>query len=84
MSGRNLIITGAVGTVVAAICCATPILVIGLAAIGFAGVVGWLDWVLIPVLVACVAVIGYGLYRRKCEVDACCTASPPFKAEKTS
>jgi mercuric ion transport protein len=76
MSGRTLIITGAVGTVVAAICCATPILVIGLATIDFAGVVGWLDWVLIPVLVACVAVIGYGLYCRKCEVDAYCTAPP--------
>lgn len=84
MSGRALITTGAVGAVVAAICCATPILVIGLVAIGFAGVVGWLDWALIPALVACIAVIGYGLYSRKCEVDACRTATPPFKAEKIS
>lgn len=81
MSGRTLITTGAV---VAAICCTTPILVIGLAAIGFAGVVGWLDWALIPALVACIAIIGYGLYRRKWEVDSCRTLSLSFKAEKIS
>ena len=84
MSGRTLITTGTVGAIIAAICCATPILVIGLAAIGFAGVVGWFDWVLIPALVACLALIGYGLYRRKCEADTCRTASPTSKAERIS
>ena len=84
MTPSGMVKTGTVGAIIAAICCATPILVIGLAAIGFAGVVGWLDWVLIPALVACIALVGYGLYRRKCEVDACRTASPTSKAERIS
>jgi mercuric ion transport protein len=81
---RALIATGAVGAALAAICCAAPILVIGLASIGFAGMVGSFDWVLITAFVACIGLIGFGLYRRKCDADACRTASPATKAEKIS
>ena len=84
MTPSGMVKMGTVGAITAAICCATPILVIGLAAIGFAGVVGWLDWVLIPTLVACIALIGFGLYRSKCEADACRTTSPTSKAERIS
>ena len=84
MTPSGMVKTGTAGAIIAAICCATPILVIGLATIGFAGLVGWLDWVLIPAIVVCIALIGYGLYRRKCEADARHTAAPTPKAERIS
>jgi len=55
---------GIVGTVVAAICCFTPVLVVLLAAFGLAAWVGWLDLVLLPVLVFFLATIGYGRWPR--------------------
>ncbi|PKO56362.1 MAG: hypothetical protein CVU28_03190, partial [Betaproteobacteria bacterium HGW-Betaproteobacteria-21] len=40
--------TGIAGSVIAAICCATPVLVILLGVLGLSAWVGWLDYVLIP------------------------------------
>ena len=48
-----------VGTMVAAICCFTPALVVVLAAVGLSAWLGWLDFVLLPVLGICVAVVIY-------------------------
>ncbi len=64
--------TGAIGAVVAAICCATPVLVIGLGAIGLSAWAGTLDYVLLPVLALCLGVLGYGLYKRRQSAAACC------------
>jgi len=65
MRDRNLIATGIVGAVVAAICSATPVVV---TAVGAAGLTAWLGKVgsvLIPALILCVGLIGYNLYRNQ-------------------
>lgn len=72
MNNQSLIRTGIIGAVVAAVCCATPVLVIGLGVIGLSALTGYLDYVLLPVLVLFVGLIGYGLYRRQENAAACC------------
>lgn len=63
MKDATIIKTGVIGSVVAAICCATPVLVILLGAIGLSALVGWLDFVLFPALALFVGITGYGVWR---------------------
>ena len=65
MSGTGLLKIGIVGSVVAALCCFTPILAVVLAALGLAALVGWLDLVLIPLLLGFIALTLYALWRRR-------------------
>jgi len=62
---NNLLKAGIVGTIIAALCCFTPVLVILFGTIGFAAVVGYLDYVLLPALVFFVLLTIYALWRRK-------------------
>ncbi len=64
MTSRNLLTTGIIGTVIAAICCFTPLLVIALTAVGLAAIVGGVDYVLFPVMFASLGLIAYALYLR--------------------
>ena len=52
---------GAVGTVITALCCFTPLLVIVLSAIGLGALVQSLDAVLLPLLGVFVVILGVGL-----------------------
>jgi mercuric ion transport protein len=65
MNNRTLVTTGVIGAVFAAVCCATPMLVILLGAVGLSAVTGYLDYVLLPALALCIGLIGYGLYRQR-------------------
>ncbi len=65
MQDRTLITTGAIGAVIAAICCATPLLVIVFGAVGLSAWLAKADYVLIPALILCLGLIGFGLYRRR-------------------
>ncbi len=65
MDERTLLKTGIAGSVIAAVCCATPILVILLGALGLSAWVGWLDFVLLPALVVFVGITIYALRRRQ-------------------
>lgn len=47
---KSLLKTGVIGSVIAALCCFTPILVILFAALGLSALVGYLDYVLFPIL----------------------------------
>jgi len=47
---KKLFKTGLIGTVIAAVCCFTPLLVALLSAIGLSAIIGWLDYVLLPAL----------------------------------
>ena len=47
---RSLFGIGIIGTIVAALCCFTPVLVISLGAVGLSAVTGYLDYVLFPAL----------------------------------
>jgi mercuric ion transport protein len=65
MTNDSLLRVGIVGTIVAAVCCFTPVLVILLATVGLAAVIGWLDYVLFPALAAFVAITGYAVWKKK-------------------
>ncbi len=60
----RLLVTGVVGTLVAAVCCFTPLLAVLLSAVGVSAVIGWLDWVLIPALAVFVVILLVALARR--------------------
>jgi len=62
---RKLLTTGIVGTVIAALCCFTPVLVILLGAVGLSALLGWIDYVLLPALAFFIALTGYALWRRQ-------------------
>lgn len=79
MDDSTLIKTGTVGAIVAAVCCATPILVIGLGAAGLSAWAGYLDYALLPVLTICLGMAGYGLYKRRHQAAACCDTDSATK-----
>ncbi|MEQ8664872.1 MAG: mercury resistance system transport protein MerF [Rhodospirillales bacterium] len=71
MKDETIIKTGIVGSVIAAICCATPVLVIALGAVGLSAWVSGLDYVLFPALAVFLGLTAYGLWQRK-RATACC------------
>lgn len=80
---RTLITTGTVGAVIAAICCATPLLAI---VFGTLGLTAWLasaDFVLIPALLICLGLVGLGFYRRRAAAQACCDPASPQQGIKS-
>jgi mercuric ion transport protein len=72
MNDPALISTGAVGSVVAAICCATPIVAVVLGTFGLAAWLSIADYVLIPALPLFLSLLALGLYRRRAAAQACC------------
>jgi mercuric ion transport protein len=70
MPDRGLITTGAIGALVAAICCATPLLAVVLGAMGLSAWLAGVDYVVFAVLVAGIALVGLGLYRRHTETTS--------------
>lgn len=71
MRDRTLIRTGAVGATIAAICCATPVLVVLLPALGLGVWLASADDVLFALLFAFLGLVGFGLYRRRAVALAC-------------
>ncbi len=67
----TLLRVGVVGTVLVALCCFTPILVILLGSVGLAALTGYLDLVLLPALAGFIGLTAYALWR-KTQTDACC------------
>lgn len=61
----KLLATGIVGTIVAALCCFTPLLFWILSAIGLSTVISYLDIFLLPALGFFIILTGYALWRRK-------------------
>ena len=55
---------GLIGTVVTALCCFTPLLVVLLGTVGLSAVLGYLDLVLFPALAVFVALMAYALWRK--------------------
>ncbi len=64
-AGSRLLITGVVGTLIAALCCFTPILVVLFGLVGLSAGVGWLDYVLFPALAAFAGLTVYVLMKRR-------------------
>lgn len=56
--------TGIVGTVIVALCCFTPILVILFGVVGLSALVGYLDYVLFPALFAFIGLTVFAYSRQ--------------------
>lgn len=56
--------TGVVGSVVAAVCCFTPALVVALGALGLSAWLTWLDYVLLPLLAIFMGIAICGIWAR--------------------
>ena len=56
---------GAAGAAVSMLCCVTPVLAVLLGALGLTAFVAKLDYVLIPVFVASIALVIFALVRRR-------------------
>lgn len=56
--------TGIAGSLIAAVCCFTPLLVFALAGVGLSGLVGGVDYVLFPVMFASLGVVALALHIR--------------------
>ena len=63
----KLLGVGIIGTVVAALCCFTPILAWTLSAVGLSGAMGYVyrDDVLLPLMAFFLVITGYAIWRRK-------------------
>jgi hypothetical protein len=64
MNDDNLLRNGIVGTVIAALCCFTPVLVILLGFAGLSAFIGGLDYVLFPMMFASMGMISIALFIR--------------------
>ena len=80
MNDGQLLKTGLIGTGVVALCCFTPLLVIGLGVVGLSAWLGWLDYVLAPALAIFVALTAFALWRRR-RAAACCAATVAQKQD---
>ena len=65
MKDTIILKTGVAGSIIAAVCCFTPALVILLGAVGLSAWLGWIDYVLFPALAIFLSVTAYGLWRRQ-------------------
>lgn len=64
-SDRRLLTTGIIGTVIAALCCFTPVLVVLFGFVGLSAVLGWFDYVLLPALAFFIGLTIYAVWRRQ-------------------
>jgi mercuric ion transport protein len=65
MSNNKILETGIIGTIIAALCCFTPILVILLGVVGLSAIIGYLDFVLLPALAIFILLTVYALWRQR-------------------
>ena len=65
MRNAAVLRTAIIGSVIAALCCFTPILVVLLGAVGLSALVGWPDVVLLPALALLLGITAYALWRRQ-------------------
>lgn len=58
---------GIIGTVIAALCCFTPIMAWTLSVVGLSGAIGYVyrDDVLLPLMAIFLVITGYALWQRK-------------------
>ncbi len=65
MDGDKCFKAGLWGSIIAAICCFTPVLVVGLGLVGLATLTPYLDYVLFPMLGVFLILALYGWSKRK-------------------
>lgn len=67
MSEKTLMKVGIIGTITAALCCFTPVLVVLFGVVGLSAVVGYLDYVLFPALGFFILLTLYAIWRKKAQ-----------------
>jgi len=67
---KTLVRVGLVGTVLVALCCFTPILVILLGVVGLSALTGYFDYILFPALTVFIGLIIYAIWRNQ-KVNTC-------------
>ncbi|MEE9319203.1 MAG: mercury resistance system transport protein MerF [Granulosicoccus sp.] len=65
MNDKRLMTTGIVGTVLTALCCFTPVLIVLLTRVGLSAAIGYLDIVLLPALAVFMAITLYAFWRQR-------------------
>jgi mercuric ion transport protein len=71
MNDKTLLRRGLIGSVIAAICCFTPLLVVLVAGAGLSALVGWLDYALFPLLFASLGVVAHALWLQAGKPGRC-------------
>ena len=71
MNEKTLMRRGLIGSVIAAICCFTPLLVVVVAGVGLSAIVGWLDYALFPLLFASMGVVAHALWLQADKPGRC-------------
>ncbi|RLA57848.1 MAG: mercury resistance system transport protein MerF [Gammaproteobacteria bacterium] len=69
MKDRTLLRVGIAGTVIAALCCFTPVLVVLLGVVGLSALTGFLDHVLLPALVFFLGLTAWAVWRKQRRED---------------
>jgi mercuric ion transport protein len=64
MNHDHVLTTGVIGSVMATLCCATPVFAVLLGAVGVGWFVGYVDDLVLPVLGLCLGLVGYMLWRK--------------------
>lgn len=62
---NRLMKIGIIGTLLTALCCFTPILVVIFSALGLVAILGYLDYVLFPLLAVFILLIAVGWQKAK-------------------
>ncbi len=62
MNEKTQLRRGLIGSVLAAICCFTPLLVVVVTGAGLSAIVGWLDYALFPLLFASLGLVAHALW----------------------
>ena len=62
MDNAKLLRTGVIGSIIVALCCFTPVLVILLGTVGLSALTGYLDCVLFPALIMFLGIAGSPLF----------------------
>jgi len=81
MKDATILKTDIIGAVIAAICGATPVLVLAFGAFGLSAWVRGLDNVLLPALAVFLGLTAYGFWRRN-RAAACCDTNIQTNKER--
>jgi mercuric ion transport protein len=65
MKRQTLLKTGIISSLIAAVCCFTPVLDWLFAAVGLAALIGYLDYVLFPALVVFLGITAYAFFKKR-------------------
>lgn len=66
---KTLLRVSIIGTILVALCCFTPVLVILLGVVGLSALTGYLDYVLLPALAIFIGLTIYAIQRKR-QADA--------------